>query len=130
MSQCSASELYEHAFKMTWDWKKWLPIDVYEYHNLVYKEVNAPVELQMGVLFPFISTVSGPLICALFLTRPSVINLFWINVTASGVGKTQSGKRMVSELLKYILNNTDYSIEDFEVSKYTHAGKCHFFMVN
>ena len=68
--------------------------------------------------------ICGPLVCALFLKKPSVINLFWINVTASGVGKTQSRKRMVSEPLKYILNNTDHSIEDFKFSKYTHAGKC------
>ena len=130
MSQYSASKLYEHAFKITRDWKKWLPIHVYEYHNLIYKEVNAPLELQMGVLFPFISMICGPLICALFLTRPSVINLSWINVTVSGVGKTQSRKRMVTEPLKYILNNTDHSIEDFEVSKYTYAGKCKFLIVN
>ena len=119
MSQYSASKLYEHAFKMMWDWKKWLPSDVYDYHSLVYKEVNAPVELQMGVLLPFISTTCGPLVRELFLTRPSIINLFWINVAASGVGKTQSRKRMVSEPLKFILSNTYHAVEDFEVSKYT-----------
>ena len=52
-----------------------------------------------------------------------MINLFWINVAASGVGKTQSRKRMVSEPLKYILSNSDHSVEDFEVSNYTQAGK-------
>ena len=51
MSQYSALKLYEHAFKMMWDWKKWLPSDIYDYHSLVYKEVNAPVELQIGVYF-------------------------------------------------------------------------------
>ena len=122
MSQYSASKLYKHAFKMTWDWRKWLPSDVYDYHSLVYKEVNAPVELQMGVLLPFISTICGPLVRGLFLTRPSVINLFWINVVASGVGKTQSRKRMVSEPLKFILSNTDHAVEDFKVSKYTQGG--------
>ena len=106
MSQYGASNLYEHAFKMIWDWKKWLPSDVYDCHSLVYKEVNAPVELQMGVLLPFISTICVPLVRGLFLTRPSVINRFWINVPASGVGKTQSRKRMVSEPLKFILNHT------------------------
>ena len=40
------------------------------------------------------------------MTRPSVLNLFWLNVAASGVGK--------SETLK---------LEDFEVSKFTRAGK-------
>lgn len=90
MSEYSASKLYEHAFKMTWEWKKWLLVDVYEYHNLVYKEVNDPVELQMGVLLPFILTICGPLVCSLFLMSPSVVNLFWINVATSGVGKTQN----------------------------------------
>ena len=99
-----------------------LPSDVYDYHSLVYKEVNAPVELQMGVLLPLISTICGPLVRGLFLTRPSIINLFWINVAVSGVGKTQSRKRMVSEPLKFILSNTDHAVEDFEVSKYTWAG--------
>ena len=117
MSQYSALKLYEHAFKMMWDWKKLLPSDVYDYHSLVYEEVNAPVELQMGVLLPFISTICGPLVRGLFLTRPSVINL-WINVTVSGVGKTQSRKRMISEPLKFILSNMDHAVEDFKVSKY------------
>ena len=72
----------------------------------------------MGVLLPFISTICEPLVRRLFLTRPSVINLFWINVAASGVGKTQSGKRMVSEPLKFILSNMDHAVEDFKVSKY------------
>ena len=54
------------------------------------------------------------------------LQLFWINVATSGVRKTQSKKRMVLEPLKYILNNTDHSIEYFKVSKYTHAGKCNF----
>ena len=94
----------------------------YDYHSLVYKEVIAPVELQMGVLFPFISTTHRPLVKGLFLTRPSVINHFWINVAASGVGKTQSRKRMVSEPLKLILSNTDHAVEVFEISKYTKAG--------
>ena len=58
----------------------------------------------------------------LFLTRPSVINLFWINVAASGVGKTQSRRRMVSEPLKFILSNMDHNVEDFEVTKYKQAG--------
>ena len=82
----------------------------------MYKEVDAPVELQMGVLLPFISTICRPLVCGLFLTRPSIINLFGINVVASGLGKTQSRKRMVSEPLKYNLSNTDHAFEDFEVS--------------
>ena len=118
----SASKLYEHAFKMMWDWKKLLPSDVYDYHSLVYKEVNAPVELQMGVLLPFISTICGPLVRGSLLTRPCIINLFWINVAASGVGKTQSRKKMVSEPLKFILSNTDHAVEDFKVSKYTKTG--------
>ena len=36
---------------MMWDWKKWLPSDDYDYHSLVYKVVNAPVELQMEFYF-------------------------------------------------------------------------------
>ena len=37
MSQYSALKLYKHAFKMTWDWRKWLPSDIYDYHSLVYR---------------------------------------------------------------------------------------------
>ena len=122
MAQFSANKLYEHAYKMQWNWRKWLPSEVFNYHNLIYQELNSPVELQLGVLLPFISSLCGPNTRSIFLTRPSVINLFWINVAASGVGKSQSRKCMVSEPLKFILDNSDHGLVDFEVSKYTRAG--------
>ena len=56
----NSGQLYEDAFNISYNWKKWLPPDVYRYHELVCKEVNAPVELQMGILLPFILSVCGP----------------------------------------------------------------------
>ena len=57
------------------------------------------------------------------MTRPSVLNLFWLNVAASVVGKSKTRKRLVSEPLEYIFVQKDLKFEDFEVSKFTRAGK-------
>ena len=103
MCDCNSGWLYEDAFNISYNWKKWLPADVYRYHELVCKEVNAPVELQMGIFLPFISSVCGPLTKGHFLMRPSCLNLFWLNIAASGVGKLQTRKQMISEPLQYIL---------------------------
>lgn len=119
----TAGKLYEHAYKLKTNWENILDGKMFKYHDLLWKETNAPISLQMGSLLPFISTLCGPSTKSLFLTRPSVINLFWINIAASGSGKTQSRSRLVSESIDYILNHTAMSIEDFEVSKYTRAGK-------
>ena len=79
MCDYNSGRLYEDAFNISFSWKKWLPPDVYRYHELVCKEVNAPVELQIfGILLPFISSVCGPLTKGHFLTRPSCLNLFWL----------------------------------------------------
>ena len=97
MCDYNLERLYEDAFNISYNWKKWLPPDVYRYHELVCKEVNVPVELQMGILLPFISSVCGPLTKGHFLTRPSCLNLFWLNIAASGVGKSQTRKQMISQ---------------------------------
>ena len=128
MLDYNSGRLYEDAFNILYNWKKWLPPDVYRYHELVCKEVNAPVELQMGILLPFISSVCGPLTKGHFLMRPSCLNLFWLNIAASGVGKSQTRKQMISQPLQYILQNTEHSVQDFKVSKYTKAGKCKYYI--
>ena len=76
MLEYASLRLYEDVYKMEFNWEKWLPRKVYEYHNLNYREVNVPVSLQMGVLLPFISSLCGPKTKGHFLTRPSCINLF------------------------------------------------------
>ena len=53
---------------------------------------------------------------------PSCLNLFWIVVVASGTGKSQSRKRFITDALEYILSNGRVKVEDFEISKFTHAG--------
>ena len=126
MSEYASLRLYKDAYKMEFNWEKWLPRKVYEYHDLNYREVNAPVSLQMGVLLPFISLLCGPKTKGHFLTRSSYINLFWINIAASGVGKSQSRERMISQPLGYMMENLDASFQDFEVSKYTRAGNLYF----
>ena len=88
MSQISISKLYDQAYNHSFNWNKWLPDEVYKYHYLHYKELNAPVELQMGLLLPFVGSVCGPTTKGLFLTRPSCLNLFWLNISPSGGGKT------------------------------------------
>ena len=110
MCDYNSGRLYEDAFNISYNWKKWLPHDVYRYYELVCKEVNAPVELQMGILLPFISSVCGPLTKGHFMTRPSCLNLFWLNIAASGVGKSQTRKWMISQPLQYILQNTEHAV--------------------
>ena len=122
MTEYDSLRLYEDAHKIKCNWQKWLPPDVYRFHELTQREVNAAVELQKGVLLPFISSVCGPLMKGHFLTQPSCINLFWINIAALVVGISQSIQHMILEPLTYMLQNLDHSFQDFEVSKYTRAG--------
>ena len=77
----------------------------------------------MGVMLPFVSACLGPMTHGCFMTRPSVLNLFWLNVAASGVGKSETCKHLVSESLEYIFGQKDLKLEDFEVTKFTRAGK-------
>lgn len=121
--QINSQELYETAYNIEFNWEKWLPKEVFDFHRLNFEEYNSPVELQMGVLLPFIASLCGPKMKSKFSTRKSACNIFWVNVAASGVGKTQSRKRMISEPLKYLIQNVDRNMFDFEVSKFTRAGK-------
>ena len=86
-------------------------------------ETNSPVPLQMGVMLPFVLACLGPTTHGYFLTRPLVLNLFWLNVAASRVGKSETRKHLIPEPLEYIFLQPDTQISDFEVSKFTRAGK-------
>ena len=86
-------------------WDKILPSDVLEFHTLLSKQTNAPVDLQMGTVLPFIASCMGPKTHGHFLTTPLCLNLFWIIVAASGTGKSQSRKKFITDPLEYILNN-------------------------
>ena len=128
MSEYGTNQVYEDAFLLDLNFKRWLPKDVYDYHELLYEELNSPHALQLGVLLPFVASLCGPKTTGLFLTRPSVLNLFWLNIAASGVGKSQCRLRMLTEPLTYLLEKSGHEVQDFEVSKFTRAGKvknCH-----
>ena len=60
MSQASTSytaeKLYEEAYNIQYNWDKILPADVLEFHTLVSKQTNAPVDLQMGTVLPFLAS--------------------------------------------------------------------------
>ena len=118
----AAKKLYEEAYNIKYNWQKILPEDVLQFHNLVVQQTNAPVDLQMGTALPFVASCMGPKTRGHFLTTPSCLNLFWIVVAASGAGKSQSRKRFISDALEYILSNGRVKVEDFEISKFTHAG--------
>ena len=77
----------------------------------------------MGTILPFVASCVGLNTKGLFLTRPSCLNLFWIVVGASGAGKSQSRKHFITEPLKYVLNSGCVCLPDFEISKFTRAGK-------
>ena len=87
------------------------------------KQTNAPADLQMGTVLPFVGSCMGPKTRGHFLTTLSCLNLFWIVVAASGAGKSQSRKRFISEPLEYILTNGRVKMEDFEISKFNRAGE-------
>ena len=127
MSQGNANvttdHLYEEAFNIKYEWEKFLPKEVFKYHDLISKECNAPVDLQMGTILPFVTSCVGPNTKGVFLIRPSCLNLFWIVVGASGAGKSQSHKHCIMEPLKYVLNSGCVGLPDFEISKFTRAGK-------
>ena len=58
-----------------------------------------------------------------FFTQPSVLNIFWMNIAASGVGKSQSRKRLIAEPLEYMMRDKELKIPDSEVCNFTRAGK-------
>ena len=126
MSQASTSytaeKLYEEAYNIQYNWDKILPSDVLEFHTLLSKQTNAPINLQMGTVLPFVASCMGPKTCGHFLTTPLCLNLIWIIVAASGAGKSQSRKKFITDPLEYILNNGRVKVEDFEISKFTRAG--------
>ena len=114
MSQVStnvtADKLYEETFSIKYAWEHMLPKEVFEYHNLIFRECNAPVDLQMGTILPFVVSYLGPNTKGLFLTRACCLNSFWILVGALGAGKSQSRKHFISEPLEYVLANGKFQI--------------------
>ena len=126
MSQIStnvtADKLYQEAFSITYTWERMLPKEVFESHNLIFRECNTPVDLKMGTILPFVVSCLGRHTKGLFLTHACCLNLFWILVAASGAGKSQSRNRFITEPLEYILGNGRVQIPDFEISKFTRAG--------
>ena len=114
--------LYESAYNIVFNWKNHLPNSVFKYHELIWKETNAPIELHIGVVLPFVLACLGPRTKGNFLTHPSVLNLFWINVMASDVGKSVTRQRFISELLDYIIHNSNDAVPDFEISRFTQPG--------
>ena len=117
------SMLYETVYTILFNWQQHLPADVYNYHSLVWKETNAPVDLHMGVVLPFVSSCLGTHTQGLFLTRGTVLNLFWINVAASGVGKSITRHGFISEPLDYVIQNSAGCVPDFEISCFTRPGE-------
>ena len=58
-SNFTSGMLYESAYNIAFNWKSHLPNSVFKYHELVWKETNAPIELHMGVVLPFVSACLG-----------------------------------------------------------------------
>ena len=107
---------------MDFQWDKHLDPIVFKFHDLMRRELNTPIELQMGTILPFIGSCAGPGTRSLFFTQPSVLNLFWMNIAASGVGKSQSRKKFISQPLEYMMSVRDVEVPDFEVCSFTRAG--------
>ena len=122
-SALTTEKLYEEAFSISFNWQKILLENVYRHHELICQETNAPVDLQMTTVLPFVGSCLGPTTKGLFLTRKTALNLFWIVVGASAAGKSMSRKRFISDPLEYIMNSKKVNVKDFEISKFTRAGK-------
>ena len=46
-----------------------------------------------------------------------------MNIAVSGVGKSQSRKRLIAEPLEYMMHDKEMKIPDFEVCNFTRVGK-------
>ena len=118
--------LYEHAFAVSFDWDRHLDEEVFKYHDLTWRQNNTPVELQMGTILPFIAACARPKTRGLFFMEPSVLNLFWLDIVASGVGKSQSRKKFISDPMRYMMQDPSIQVQDFEVCNFTRAGNMFF----
>ena len=121
-----AHTLYEHAFVMSFDWDRHLDDEVFKYHDLTRRQNNTPVEFQMGTILPFIAACAGPKTRGLFFMEPSVLNLFWLSIAASGVGKSQSREKFISDPMRYMMQDPSIQGQDFEVCNFTQSGKIVF----
>ena len=119
----SAEKLYEESFQIPFNWKDILPEHVFKFHVLFVRETNGPIDLQIGTVLPSVASCVGPRTKGLFLTRPSVLNLFWLNIGTSCTGKSQARKKFILEPLEYMLTNGQVKVPDFEISHFTRAGK-------
>ena len=125
------NRLYQDAYSIPYHWEKFLPRNIYRYHDLLYKEFNGPVSLQMGVLLPFISSLAGPTTRGRWTSNKNVINFYSINIAASGVGKSACRKQLISQPIKYIMeNDVNNHFPNMEVNKYTRAGRIVSFQCN
>ena len=130
MASYTPRNLYEESFTMNFNWEKHLYSGVYRFHDLMHRELSTPIELQMGTVLPFIGACCSPETKAIFFTQPSVLNIFWMNIAASGVSKSQSRKRLIAEPLEYMMRDKELKILDFEVCNFTRAGKFSLVMQN
>ena len=122
MTNYTPCTLYEESFNMDFKWHKHLNETVFKFHNLMGRELNTPIELQMGTILPFITACVGPQTQSVFFTEPSVLNIFWMNIAASGISKSQSCKKLIGQPLEYMMKAKDVEVPDFEVCSFTRAG--------
>ena len=111
-----AAMVYEEVYSLEFNWQKHLPPKVFEFHNLLVRETNAPIDLHMGVVLPFVGSCLGPKTKGLFLTHPLVLNFFWINIATSCVWKSLAWHKFISKLMDYIVRNSNGKVKNFEIS--------------
>ena len=115
-------KLYYDAYSIKYNWSKWLCNEVYKYHEIFELKYNPSITLKMGVLLPFISSCLGTQTVGLWSTESGVLNLFLINIAASGSGKGIARNKLITEPLDYMRDsNFDIMFPHF-VSRFTRAG--------
>ena len=129
MTDKKIDKLYETAYRLKFPWARVLPPKVFRYHDLSAAEISSPVSLQMGNVLPLVAACVGPSTKIQYFTKPSVMNLFWIVIAASGTGKSPARERFISRPLQYLREESGLQVPKFDVSKFTRAGMYTFYVL-
>ena len=106
----NSGRLYEDAFNVSYNWKNGYHL---MYINIISKCVKKSMHqwsFKWGYYYQLYLQIMALLQEATSWARPSCVNLFWFNLVASGVGKFQTRKHMISQPLQYILQNIDHAV--------------------
>ena len=114
----SVEKLYEESFQIEFNWKEILPQHVFHFHDLFARETNSSIDLQMGTILPFVASCVGPHTKGLFLTRPSVLNLFWPISVLVELAKAKSTRNLyrIHWSICYLMDKSKFLTLKYHIS--------------